>query len=275
MILFLIKKTFFDFWDNLITIVLLNIGFLIIGLGEIYFYWSFFKFGVTFLVNASIILTLFLYYIFFVIGCIVFFIYVGAVTKILKNIADYKQPEFRDFFASLKETYKASSIFAIIFSSYFFVYFISGRFYLNLKFTISGFNIGLIIFIILFFISFFILLASQYFFPLQSTFDLKVKKNIKKMFLILFDNTGFSIMLLIINIIIFLLSFFTFFIFFGLTTNLLLLMVAFKLRLYKYDYLEEHPDYDKRSVPWDELLSYDRDMVGKRTLKGMIFPWKE
>lgn len=275
MILFLIKKTFFDFWDNLITIILLNIGFLIIGLGEIYFFWSFFKFGVTYLVNASVLLVLFLYYLFFIIGSIVFFIYVGAVAKILKKIADYKRPDFQDFYIYLKETYKASSIFAVIFSSYFYIYFISGRFYLNLNIQVGGLNIGAIIFIILFFISFFILLASQYFFPLQSNFDLIIKKNIKKMFLILFDNTGFSFFLLSLNIIIFILSFFTFFVFFGFAVNLLLMTVAFKLRLYKYDYLEEHPDYNKRNIPWDELLSYDRDMVGKRTLKGMIFPWKE
>jgi uncharacterized membrane protein YesL len=275
MILFLIKKTFFDFWDNLITIILLNVGFLVIGLGEIYLLWLFFKLGVTYFINAPILLLLFLYYLFFVIVSIVFFIYVGAVAKILKKIADFKRPDFQDFYTYLKETYKASSIFAVIASTYFFVYFIAGRFYLGLNLTIGGLNIGGIVYIILFFITFFVLLASQYFFPLQSTFDLKVKKNIKKMFLILFDNTGFSIFLFILNIIIIALSFLTFFVFFGISVNLLLCTVAFKLRLYKYDYLEEHPDYNKRSVPWDELLSDDRDMVGKRTLRGMIFPWKE
>jgi hypothetical protein len=28
-------------------------------------------------------------------------------------------------------------------------------------------------------------------------------------------------------------------------------------------------------VPWDALLAEDREQVGVRTLRGMIFPWKE
>jgi hypothetical protein len=44
--------------------------------------------------------------------------------------------------------------------------------------------------------------------------------------------------------------------------------------MYKYDYLEKNPG-DRRRIPWDALLVEDRERVGKRTLKGMIFPWKE
>ena len=48
-----------------------------------------------------------------------------------------------------------------------------------------------------------------------------------------------------------------------------------KLRLYKYDYLEENPDAKRNDIPWDALLIDERERVGKRTLRGMIFPWKE
>jgi len=51
--------------------------------------------------------------------------------------------------------------------------------------------------------------------------------------------------------------------------------VALKLRLHKYDWLEAHPDANRRKIPWDDLLEEDRELVGKRTFRGMFFPWKD
>ena len=69
--------------------------------------------------------------------------------------------------------------------------------------------------------------------------------------------------------------------------------------MYKYDFLEERQQAsaDQTSadqegtdegqveqaggkrrrvrIPWDALLAEDREQVGVRTLRGMIFPWKE
>jgi len=95
------------------------------------------------------------------------------------------------------------------------------------------------------------------------------------MFLLLLDNTLFSISLFIGTLIILALSAFTAFLLPGIASILLWLNEALKLRLYKYDYLEEHPDTKKNQIPWDILLIEDREKIGKRTLKGMIFPWKE
>lgn len=50
---------------------------------------------------------------------------------------------------------------------------------------------------------------------------------------------------------------------------------ALRLLMYKYDWLEEHSDATRKDVPWFELLIDEKERVGKRTLKGMIFPWKE
>ena len=61
----------------------------------------------------------------------------------------------------------------------------------------------------------------------------------------------------------------------GLTTVLLWANVGLKLRLIKYDYIESHPDANRKQIPWDALLVDEKERVGKRTLKGMIFPWKE
>jgi len=51
--------------------------------------------------------------------------------------------------------------------------------------------------------------------------------------------------------------------------------VAVRLRMKKYRYLKENPEAERRHIPWDELLQEEKELVGKRTLKGMIFPWKD
>jgi hypothetical protein len=49
--------------------------------------------------------------------------------------------------------------------------------------------------------------------------------------------------------------------------------------LYKYDWLEEHPELttraEQKKVPWNELLAEDDETVGHRTFKSFFFPWKE
>ncbi|HVP19812.1 MAG TPA: hypothetical protein VMU36_12520, partial [Spirochaetia bacterium] len=89
------------------------------------------------------------------------------------------------------------------------------------------------------------------------------------------DNPGFSIGLAICALIVAGVSVFTAFLLPGFATVLLWWNVAAKLRLYKYDWLEQNPGADRRRVPWDALLVEDRERVGKRTLRGMIFPWRE
>ena len=56
-------------------------------------------------------------------------------------------------------------------------------------------------------------------------------------------------------------------------------MNATRLRLYKYDWLDEHPGYindrDKRAnVPWDELIAQDKETLGPRKISSFLFPWK-
>ena len=53
----------------------------------------------------------------------------------------------------------------------------------------------------------------------------------------------------------------------------------FRIRLYKYDYLEEHPELttkkERKQIPWEDLIYEDRANLGPRGLKALLFPWKE
>ena len=54
---------------------------------------------------------------------------------------------------------------------------------------------------------------------------------------------------------------------------------ALRVLLYKYDYLEEHPELKTRSqrrqIPWNDLLAEDRDILGPRPIRSFLFPWKD
>ena len=147
-------------------------------------------------------------------------------------------------------------------------------FYFSQKSLISIFVGALFAWAILF-----SLLALQWFVAVRSIMHNSFIKCIKKCFIIFFDNTGFSIFLAFYDLI---LSAFTV-LFLGLmpsSTGFTLAQVnALRLRLYKYDYLEAHPEIktvkERRIIPWDELIQDDKDALGPRSFKSFIFPWKE
>jgi len=89
------------------------------------------------------------------------------------------------------------------------------------------------------------------------------------------DNPGFSIFLLLWRIFTFAVSVLTMLLAPGPAGAALASAVAVRLRMKKYRYLKENPGADRRRIPWDELLQEEKELVGKRTLKGMIFPWKD
>jgi uncharacterized membrane protein YesL len=119
------------------------------------------------------------------------------------------------------------------------------------------------------------LLALQFYIPLRARLGGGLRKNLRKSFLIFFDNPGFSLFLFLYNAATAALSFFVAFLLPGFAAVALAQDVALRERLYKYDWLEAHPEAKRGDIPWDELLEEDRELVGKRTLKGMFFPWKE
>ena len=254
---FLIKKAFFDMWDNLFRILIMNVGYIAI-------------FALFFLVAPLVTSLPVLFFAVLALGIAALSVYTGAVSRMCAEIADYRQPGFAEFFQFLRESVPSSLIYALVLTAYALVVWYAFQFYGGMKSLFGPLAVAL-----LFWVTVACIFASQYFFPIQSRLDKKFRKIFRKAFLVFFDNPGFSIGLLICAFIVLIVSFFTALLLPGITTLFLWWNVAFKLRLYKYDWLEQNPGAKRRQVPWDALLVEDRERVGKRTLKGMIFPWKE
>jgi len=251
---FLVKKAFFDMWDNLFRVLIMNLGYIVI-LAIFYLLSS--------LLPGLFIVT-------GLVGLALLTVYTGGVSRMCADIADYRQPGFADFFRFVRESFPSSLLLALTIGVYGLIVSVAFSFYGGLKSIFGPLAVAL-----LFWVTVAGLLAAQYYFPIQSRLDRKFRKIARKTFLVFFDNPGFSIGLAFGALIVMGVSVFTALLVPGVTTVLLWWNVACKLRLYKYDWLEQNPGANRRHVPWDALLVEDRERVGKRTLRGMIFPWRE
>ena len=300
---FLIKKAFFDMWDNLFRIFALNLGYVLIISGT------------GFLLSAVPQAQL-AYFAVLVLGSAALSVFTMGTAAIVSELADYKTPEWRIFLDAIRARWLPAVLLVAINAAVFlFLLVIAVPVY-------TQSTIGLVALGLLGWAAVFWLLSLQAFFPLTARMGDPFGKTLRKCFTLLFDNTGFTVGLFIaLNVSApYLLGLFLL-LFLGAPTRLLafgspmlllpgpasavlLLTVAFKLRMYKYDFLEERQQAsadqiraDQTSadqegtdegqveqaggkrrrvrIPWDALLAEDREQVGVRTLRGMIFPWKE
>ena len=257
MVGFLIKKNFFDLWDNIFKVIFVNIG-LIASVAFPVFVPSFFA-AVPFLGMLVML-----------IGFLWCFVYLSAAALSMKAISDYGNFGFADFFGNLKAAWPAGLFLGgIVFVAY-LVFTMVIPFYLSLN-SLPG----LLLAALIFWSMIVALLSLQFFFAIKSRLEPNLFKAVKKCFIIFFDNPLFCIFTLIHNLAVLALSTFVAFLVPGPAGTLLFLDEALRLRLMKYDWLEANPDADRRKIPWDEILYDEEEKTGTRSLKSFIFPWKD
>jgi len=264
MIGFLIKKTFFDLWDNMFRIVLLNLGF-IVSLAIPIILPGYIPIPLLSLAVAAI-------------GVFWCFVYLAAAALSLKAVSDYAVFGFADFRANLKAGWPAGLVMTLASFIFFLVLRIIIPFYLDMNSFV-----GLLLAALIFWTLILALVSFQFFFAIRARLDTKPIKIIKKCFIIFFDNPGFSIFSLLYTLATLVVSLIFALLLPGPAGLLLFLDEGLRLRLLKYDWLEavskeETPATGsprRRSIPWDALLIEEREKTGTRTLKNFIFPWKD
>lgn len=267
MILFFIKKNFFDGWDNAFWIILANIIAMAVGVAcyfgasgilEVAFLPQWLAIGIS---GSLLILGIF--------GVVSL---VMSINECCAKIANFSTVSVKDIFANYKAGIKDSILLALLLGAVCLVAVVGIPFYFSMESPV-----GLLFSALMFWAVLIVVLALQWFLPLRSQMHGNFKKTLKKCFIILFDNTGFSIFMFIYNLILAVLSCFVF-LFPGFAGISLALNNALRLRLYKYDWLEQHPDISvkdaRKQIPWGELIAEDAEIVGQRSLKSLIFPWK-
>ncbi|MDD2231994.1 MAG: hypothetical protein PHO44_04695 [Sphaerochaetaceae bacterium] len=262
MIGFFIKKSFFDGWDNFLSLLLFNLGYIICTLGIL---------AILSYLEASSWIT----YLLIAVVLLVWCLYNGGVSGMVHQYSRYTHEGFAFFKKSLRKQLTHSLLYFAIVAGQILCCVIVIPFYLQ---SLQG-MLGTILGVIVFWVVLFFALAMQYYYPLAQTMENdKPLKTLKKCFIILADNFGFSLFFALYNLINTALSIVLALMIPGVTGIMLSKDVAMKLLMFKYDYIEEHPELtakERKHVPWDELLIDEKEKVGHRTFKGMIFPWKE
>jgi len=260
MIGFYIKKNFFDGWDNFLSLIVFNLisYALLIGL--------FFLIG--FFAETPVLFFSFLF-----IGIYLVTVFYFSMSMLTAEIAHNKSVSILSLFKNIVFVWKDALFLSLLFLALFISATIALPFYYNL-----GGIFGLAMSGIIFWLILMTLLALQWFVPLSVEFKGGFFKTLKKSYLLLMDNGGFTFFLAIYSIVLFFLSALLAFFVPGLSGISLAQNNALKLRLYKYDWLEENPDIaqtkERKNIPWDELLAEDDEIIGPRSFKSLIFPWK-
>lgn len=257
MIGFFIKKSFFDGWDNLIPLILFNIVYVI------------------FLALGYLAVTLFTAYAVWGILAMLLWLfalqaYNGTVSFFVFEFTNYKRPEIKELKRCFQESLPYILLLTLASVVLLVIVFIVIPFYAMSAGILSAISLAL-----MFWLSIFGWTAIMFYLPIARQLKDKPIKTLKKTFMVFIDNLGFSLFLLFYTLINTVISIATAFLIPGFASILMTHQIAFKLRMYKYDYLEENPEASRKDIPWDALLIDERDKVGHRTLKGMIFPWKE
>ncbi|MBR5400271.1 MAG: hypothetical protein IK102_00555 [Treponema sp.] len=269
---FLLKKNFCDGWDNLLSVVIVNVLFLISMVGIVMFsafITSRFADSLSdltfYLIQAGILL----------LGIFILMIFSLSYGEMSVKIANFENARVVDFFINIPKVLLDAFLFAVLIVFIAFISFYSITFYIAKQDSIFSLFVGALIF----WIDIFVVLALQWFVPIRCTFHNKFFKCIKKCFLIFMDNTGFSLFMAFYNLLLIALSILPIGFFPSVAGVAISKQNAFRIRMYKYDYLEEHPELktpgERRKIPWEELIFEDRETLGPRKLRSFLFPWKD
>ncbi|MCH3916152.1 MAG: hypothetical protein LKE40_01455 [Spirochaetia bacterium] len=258
MIGFFIKKAFFDAWDNLIGLVLSNLGFLACLLGLL---GSFTLFGHSTLLGLICMVLC--------VGLLSF--HAIGISSVVEAYGDYKRVGWAGYKKSFRLYWRHAFLLWGVLLAMLLMLVVVMPFYLHV-----GNWIGLMLAVIIFWVFLTLLLSLPYYLPLMIRFSGdRPLKTLKKCFLVAIGNTGVSFFLLVFNLIQVVLGVLTVGLLFSGCGIMLASQDAFKLLMYKLDYLEENPDTKAKAIPWDDILYEEKENVGHRSLKGMIFPWKD
>ncbi|MGI5115999.1 hypothetical protein [Treponema sp. SP13] len=261
MYLFFIKKNFYDGWDNMLSLIVINLVIMTVSLGLL---------SLIYALQQSVPLVIALIILF----GIVISILTLASGEVASSAANFGSAHIADFFRAIPSCIADGIRFGLILSVVGTAAYVCIPFYFAQKTLPTMFIGSMFVWLVVF-----TLLSLQWFVAIRSLMHNDFKKCLKKCFIVFFDNIWFSLFTVVYNFFLLALSVFLFGLLPSVAGITLAQVNALRLRLYKYDYYEAHPELktpkEKRCIPWDELLQNDKETLGPRSFKSLIFPWKE
>lgn len=265
---FMIKKSFCDGWDNLVSLVITNVIYLFAGLGLFYVFSLLARFE-----NPLYLIA------FAVLACMILSILFFAYGETAADIANFNGVKLLDFFKAIPSSIKDGALFGLLCSGIAILSYISITYYWSEAFLQKSALVGVFLGALILWIDVFVILSLQWFVAIRSLMKNPFKKCLKKCFIIFFDNTGFCVAMGLYTLVLIAISVLCIGFMPSIAGILIAQTNALRLRLYKYDYLEEHPEletkHERKMIPWEELIFDDKEALGPRTWRNFLFPWKE
>lgn len=268
---FLIKKNFCDGWDNMFALLIVNLVFLVSGtliLGG----WRLLVIKTP--VGESETLSFIIIWVALFLLLFAYNICSFAFGEQAVTIANFGGVKFADFFKKIPSVLKDAALYSLLITALTLLSYVGIRWYFA-----QGTYLYLFMGCVFVWFDLFAVLTLQWFGAIRSIMQNNFKKCLKKSLILMVDNTGFTIGMALYSLV--LLAFSVFLIgFMPSVAGIILSRVnALRLRLYKYDYLELHPELktkrERKDIPWEELLYEDKETLGPRKFRSFIFPWKE
>jgi len=255
---FAIKKAFFDLWDHLFFALAVNLVFTLAVLGLASLSFLFTGLGPLGLL------------IFTPIPFVAAALLGGLATFWARDIVVQGSARFADFVPHFLSSWKASLAFGLAWLVMAAGFLFGVPFYNSLN-PWAGFAFGVIMAWLLFFGSG----MSLYYPGLNAQVEAKVVKLAKKSFLVFLANPWASLVTAVVALLSLAVTILSLGFFPGILGLSIWLQVCFKFLMAKYEWIEANPEADHKKVPWATLLADDMEKVGPRSLKNMIFPWKD
>lgn len=263
---FVIKKWFFDYWDNLFAFFAFNVLFVALG-GGLFYYVGSAGFAVGFIPTPRTVIPII---VIVVAGLFIFNLFAATVSRYTCLAGSTRRPEIKELFKHLKQAIKPALFLTVLIpliaSTFLLVIPMYGNRGGPFNLLASGF---------IFWITLFILLCLQYLLPVYWQMHQKLFKSIKKCAMIALDNIGFTLLLGIGTVLVIAVSAITLGMLFGVSAVLMFHQTALRIRLMKYDYLEETNYKDRKHIPWDAILANEKEKIGTKSIKNFFFPWKD
>lgn len=258
MIGFLFKKSFFDGYDNFWGLFLLNVlyGILVIGLA----FTSFILSSQNLLLLGILVLISFFVISFYAFGAYYFFY----------KWSNYEQGRLKECISCYKGNLSIVLEYTAFLYLTFFLIPVAQYVYLSsnqlVSYLIAFFLVG---------VEFVNLLTVQFFLPICYYSDFDRKSALKQCVAYAFDNLGCSLFLLLRSTFDLALTIVSFGIIPGLGGIGISRTDTVRLLTERYQYLESNPGILKKEADINEMFAEDIESTGKRTLRNMIFPWKD
>lgn len=260
MIWFFIKKNFWDGWENIGNLVVPNLMTLLV----VSLMFVGYLFGFSF--NP---ISLVLMYIMFILGITCIIVFESAFGENAKAISEFETAKISGYFSEIGKAFKENFKVGLV-SGFLIVSAVIGvPLYIHMD-SFYGVALGMVL---LLFVCI-VLLALQWYVPLRMLLKMGPNKAFKKCFVVLFDNFAFSIFMEFYCIVLFAMSIVCLMTMPGVCGILLARTNALKLRLLKYDWLDQHPELKgfgvRKNIPWDALIREDKAMLGKKGFKDLF-----